>query len=84
MDGIKERKTYGFKDPVVGRVCDQFVERSNLGYAKYGRTLHSERTGGFKDLAGYLKDVQEELMDAILYIHAAREQIMDEQKRDKS
>lgn len=80
MQGIKERTTYGFKDPVVRRVCDKFVERSNLGYAKYGRTLHDERTGGHKDLAGYLNDVQEELMDAILYIQAAREQLMDDGK----
>ena len=28
-----------------------------------------------KDLAGYLNDVQEELMDAILYIQAAREEL---------
>ena len=41
----------------------------------YGRTLHDERTGGHKDLLGYLNDVQEELMDAILYIQTARELI---------
>ena len=28
-----------------------------------------------KDLAGYLNDIQEELMDAILYIQAAREEL---------
>ncbi len=64
-----------FRDPVVERVCDKFVTRSDVGYAKYGRTLHDERTGGHKDLAGYLNDVQEELMDAILYIQAAREEL---------
>ena len=36
-----------------------------------------ERTKGLKDLSGYLNDVQEELMDAILYIQAAREEIQD-------
>jgi len=45
------------------------------GLEKYGRTLHSERTGKHKDLAGYLNDIQEELMDAILYIQAAREEL---------
>ena len=30
-----------------------------------------------KNLQGYLKDVQEELMDAILYIQAAREELQD-------
>ena len=64
-----------FRDPVVERVCDKFVQRSDLGFEKYGRTLHSERTGKHKDLLGYLTDVQEELMDAILYIQAAREEL---------
>ena len=32
-----------------------------------------------KDLAGYLKDIQEELMDAVLYIQTAREEL-DEKK----
>jgi len=68
-------KTILFRDPVVERVCDKFVTRSDVGYAKYGRTLHEERTGGHKDLAGYLNDVQEELMDAILYIQAAKEEL---------
>jgi hypothetical protein len=64
-----------FRDPVVERVVDKFVERSDIGFEKYGRTLHSERTGKHKDLAGYLNDIQEELMDAILYIQAAREEL---------
>ena len=70
-------KTIIFRDPVVERVCDKFVKRSDVGYAKYGRTLHDERTGKHKSLAGYLNDVQEELMDAILYIQAAKEEISD-------
>ena len=72
-------KTILFRDPVVERVCDKFVTRSDVGYAKYGRTLHDERTGKHKDLAGYLNDVQEELMDAILYIQAAREELVENQ-----
>jgi len=70
-------KTIIFRDPVVERVCDKFVKRSDVGYAKYGRTLHDERTGRHKNLAGYLNDVQEELMDAILYIQAAKEELND-------
>jgi len=61
-----------FRDPVVQRVCEKFTQRSDEGFEKYGRTLHAERTGGHKDLLGYLNDVQEELMDAILYIQTAR------------
>ena len=70
-------KKIKFRDPVVERVVDKFVSRSDVGFEKYGKTLHDERTGGHKDLAGYLNDVQEELMDAILYIQAAREELAE-------
>ena len=42
-----------FRDPVVKRVVKKFVDRSNLGFEKYGRTLDAERTGGHKGLFGY-------------------------------
>ncbi len=70
---MKEKKIK-FRDPVVERVVDKFVSRSDVGFAKYGKTLHDERTGGHKDLLGYLNDVQEELIDAILYIQTAKEE----------
>ena len=54
-----------------------FVQRSNAGFKKYGSTLNDERRLGMKNLQGYLKDVQEELMDAVLYIQAAREELRD-------
>ena len=75
QDGIATRKSYGFRDPVVKNVVDQFVSRSDVGYDKYGSTLDDERRNKMKDLAGYLKDIQEELMDAILYIQTAREEL---------
>ena len=68
-------KNYDFRDPVVSRVVDQFVKRSNTGYDKYGQTLDSERRKGIKNLGDYLQDIQEELMDAILYIQAAKEDL---------
>ncbi len=73
---MKEKKIK-FRDPVVERVCDKFVERSDLGFKKYKQTLDTERRTGIKDLAAYLNDVQEELMDAILYIQAAREELAE-------
>jgi len=75
-----ERKSYGFRDPVVKNVVDKFVSRSDVGYEKYGRTLDDERKGGHKNLAGYLNDIQEELMDAVLYIQAAREDLKDRER----
>ena len=77
MDGIVSRKSYGFRDPVVKNVVDKFVERSDVGYEKYNNTLDDERRFKMKDLQGYLNDIQEELMDAILYIQTAREELRD-------
>ena len=79
-NGIAVRESYGFRDPVVKNVVDKFVDRSNVGYQKYGQTLHNERTSCVKDLAAYLNDIQEELMDAILYIQTAREELEDDKK----
>ena len=66
-----------FRDPVVERVVDKFVGRSNVGFEKYGTTLQDERTMKMKGLVKYLTDVQEELMDAVLYIQAARDELQD-------
>ena len=76
-NGITSRKEYGFRDPVVKNVVDKFVSRSDVGYDKYGSTLDDERRLKMKDLQGYLNDIQEELMDAVLYIQTAREEIED-------
>ena len=54
-----------------------FPSHDRLGYKKYGSTLDDERRFKMKDLYGYLTDIQEELMDAILYIQTAREEIED-------
>ena len=75
--GITSRKEYGFRDPVVRNVVDKFVKRSDVGYEKYGSTLDDERRFRMKNLQGYLNDIQEELMDAILYIQTAREELRD-------
>ena len=76
-NGITSRKEYGFRDPVVRNVVDKFVKRSDVGYAKYGSTLDDERRLKMKGLTKYLNDIQEELMDAVLYIQAAREELQD-------
>ena len=76
-NGITSRKEYGFRDPVVRNVVDKFVSRSDVGYSKYGSTLDDERRLKMKGLNKYLNDIQEELMDAVLYIQAAREELQD-------
>jgi hypothetical protein len=70
-------KKIAFRDPVVERVVDKFVSRSDIGFAKYGNTLHDERTKKMKGLFKYLNDVQEELMDAVLYLQACKEETQD-------
>ena len=76
-NGIMCRESYGFRDPVVKNVVDKFVQRSDVGYEKYNNTLDGERRLKMKHLQGYLNDIQEELMDAILYIQTAREELRD-------
>jgi hypothetical protein len=76
-NGISIRKSYGFRDPVVKNVVDKFVNRSDVGFAKYEQTLDDERRLKMKNLQGYLNDIQEELMDAVLYIQAARDELQD-------
>ena len=50
------------RDQVVDNVIDKYYERSNAGITKYGTTL---KRNNHDD---YLKHLQEELMDATLYI----------------
>ena len=71
------KREYNFRDPVVKNVVDKFVSRSNVGYDKYWSSLDDERRLKMKGLTKYLNDVQEELMDAVLYIQAAREELQD-------
>ena len=80
---VIENEDSDFRDPVVKRVVDKFKERSDAGYAKYGTTLDEERTTKMKGLMKYLIDIQEELMDVILYIQTAQEELkefLDEKK----
>lgn len=52
------------KDTIVASVIQKFQQRSEIGQQKYGTTL--DRTDlGFLDWANHM---QEELMDAILYL----------------
>ena len=61
-----------FRDPVVERVVDSFVARSNVGWKKYGITLDSDP----QDVFTWMQHLQEELMDAVLYLQKAKEVYM--------
>jgi hypothetical protein len=59
------------KDQIVEQVKDKFDERSEIGIAKYGTTL--ER--GDLSLLDWLSHLQEELMDATLYIQKLKNEL---------
>ncbi len=50
------------EDEIVKQVVDRYNKRSDAGIKKYGTTLHENNTDNF------LIHLQEELMDATLYI----------------
>ena len=66
------------KDKIVQAVLRKMDERSIIGQEKYGATMMEEIEGQVKDLDRFLVDVQEEIMDALLYIEAARRCLTDE------
>ncbi len=66
------------EDKIVQQVLRKMDERSLIGQKKYGATMMQEIVGQEKDLDRFLVDVQEELMDALLYIEAARLCLTDE------
>ena len=66
------------KDEIVLAVLKKMDQRSIIGQQKYGATMMQEIVGEEKDLNRFLVDVQEELMDALLYIEAAKRCLSDE------
>ena len=68
------KKQIEFRDPVVERVVDKFVSRSDVGFAKYGITLEDDKS----NLFAWINHLQEELMDAVLYMQKLKESSAEE------
>jgi hypothetical protein len=68
------KKEIKFRDPVVERVVDKFVSRSDVGFAKYGVTLEDDKSNIFQ----WVNHLQEELMDAVLYLQKLKETTTEE------
>ena len=66
------------EDKIVQAVLAKMDERSLIGQKKYGATMMQEIKHQEKDLNRFLVDVQDELMDALLYIEAAKRCLNDE------
>ena len=69
-----KKTSYVFRDPVVHRVVDKFVSRSDVGYAKYGVTLDEDKS----NILQWINHLQEELMDAVLYLQKLKEESTEE------
>ena len=68
------KKVIEFRDTVVERVVDKFVSRSDVGFAKYGVTLNDDKS----NLFAWINHLQEELMDAVLYMQKLKESSTEE------
>ena len=68
-----KKKHIELRDPVVEKVIDKFIQRSDVGFKKYGITMQNDNS----DLIIWLNHLQEELMDAILYIQKNKDKIND-------
>ena len=62
------------RDKVIERVINKIKLRSDVGYKKYGVTLHDDD----QSLETWLTHIQEELMDAVNYIEKAKSVLCDE------
>lgn len=65
------KKEIKFRDPVVEKVVDKFISRSDVGFEKYKVTLQDDNS----KLLIWLNHLQEELMDAILYIQKNKDKL---------
>lgn len=63
-------------DPVVQTVIERFSQRSEIGQKKYGTTLADNPL----PTVDWIQHMQEELMDAILYLERMK---MDFSKQEK-
>ena len=62
------------RDKVIESVINKIIKRSDVGYKKYGITLHDDD----QPLDTWLQHIQEELMDAVNYIEKTRQALRSE------
>jgi hypothetical protein len=66
------------KDKIVKQVIHKYIQRSELGIKKYGTTLEDNNTDNF------LIHLQQELMDASLYIEKLLDDINSRADRESN
>jgi|TARA_B100001093_G_C25991360_1_gene661618 hypothetical protein len=62
------------RDKIIESVVKKFINRSDVGYKKYGVTLQKDD----QPLDTWLQHIQEELMDAVNYIEKTRQVLKSE------
>jgi hypothetical protein len=67
------------KDRIVDNVINQFAMRSKKGVEKYGATLERNDI----DLLGWVQHLQEELMDAVLYVERIKDELQNQTQAGK-
>ena len=68
------KKEINFRDPIIQKVVEKFVSRSDVGYNKYKVTLEADN----KSVNEWLNNIQEELMDAVNYIEKLKAVLTDD------
>lgn len=77
LEDLLDKYLKSKSDNVVNQIIEKFEERSGLGIKKYGTTLSENK--GPKEY--WLNHLQEELMDATLYIQKLKT-LYDDKKKD--
>tara|TARA_R100001460_G_scaffold98949_1_gene142027 strand:- start:806 stop:1057 length:252 start_codon:yes stop_codon:yes gene_type:complete len=68
------KRGYDFRDPIIQKVVEKFISRSDVGFNKYKVTLDEDS----KSINEWLNNIQEELMDAVNYIEKLKSVLADE------
>ena len=68
------KRGYDFRDPIIQKVVEKFISRSDVGFSKYKVTLNEDS----KSINEWLNNIQEELMDAVNYIEKLKSVLADE------
>ena len=63
-------------DSIVDTILNKFVDRAEMGFAKYNNTLDR------KDLSKleWINHAQEELMDGILYLERLKQEVINDKQ----
>ena len=68
------KRGYNFRDPIIQKVVEKFISRSDVGFDKYKVTLDEDS----KSINEWLENIQEELMDAVNYIEKLKSILTDD------